>query len=215
MRPRIQQFRAWLRRNGLSPKGKLAFLTWYLLGLDLLLFTIQKVAGLFRGSFVQSLGGWIIFLRVVLIVFVAVLAGRWLSSKLLWRMRNRLLLTSAFIGVIPLVLRVGLAGRAFYLFSGQFATYIVTSKLDAELKSLQASNLVIARELAANIDEGRKADLSGNKQSIAWNYRQLWAWLDGKLLFNQSAPGVTAFSPSLPAYLPAEFARMVRDDDRR
>ena len=198
----------------MSPKGKLAFLTWYLFGLDLLLFAIQRVAGLFRSSFGQSLGGWIIFLSVIVIVFLAVLAARWLSSKLLWRMRNRLLLTSAFIGVIPLILLIGLAGLAFYLFSGQFATYIVTSKLDAELKSLQASNLVIARELAANIDEGHKSDISGNKQSTAWNDRQLWAWLDGKLLFNQSAPDLTSISPSLPAYLPAEFARMVRDDDR-
>src|SRR5258708_21908649 len=129
-------------------------------------------------------------------------------------MRNRLLLTSAFIGVIPLILLVGLAGLAFYLFAGQFATYIVTSKLDAELKSLQASNLVIARELAATLDEGRKAEVSGNKQSTAWNDRQLCVWLDGKLLFNQSAPGLISTSPSLPGYLPSQFARVVRDDGR-
>jgi sigma-B regulation protein RsbU (phosphoserine phosphatase) len=214
MRPRLRQLRVWLERNGLSPKGKLAFMTWYLFGLDLLLFAIQKVAALFRSSFGQSLTGWIIFLSLIVIVFLTVLAARWLSSRLLWRMRNRLLLTSAFIGVIPLILLVGLAGLAFYLFSGQFATYIVTSKLDAELKSLQESNLVIARELAANIDEGHKADISGNKQATVWNDRQLCAWLDGKLLFNQSAPGVTVTAPSLPAYLPSQFARTVRDDDR-
>src|SRR6266404_9051972 len=110
MRPRLRQFRAWLVKNGLFPKGKLAFLTWYLLGLDLLLFVIQKAAELFRGSFGKSLGGWIIFLSLLVIIFLGVLAARWLSSKLLWRMRNRLLVTSAFIGGIPLILLVGLAG---------------------------------------------------------------------------------------------------------
>src|SRR5258708_8441354 len=214
MRLRLRQLRAWLERNGLSPKGKLAFLTWYLVALDLLLFVIQKAGGLFRSSFGQSLGGWITFLSLIVIVFLAVLAGRWLSSKLLWRMRNRLLLTSAFIGVIPLILLVGLAGLAFYLFSGQFATYIVTAKLDAELKALQTSNRAIASELAATLDEGRKAEASGNRQATPWNDRQLCAWLDGKLLFNQSSPGLISASPSLPGYVTSEFARVVRDHDR-
>src|SRR5712692_7884038 len=173
MRPRLLQLRFWLEENGLFPKGKLAFITCYLLALDVLLFSIEKLANLFSGSYGKYLGGWIVFLSVVTTVFCGVLAARWLSARLLWRMRNRLLVTYVFIGVIPLILLVGLAGLAFYLFAGQFATYIVTSKLDAELKSLQASNLVIARELAANLDEGRKAEASGNKQSTAWNDRQL------------------------------------------
>ena len=214
MSPRLRQFRSWLIKNGLFPKGKLAFITWYLLGLDVLLFAVQKVAEAFRGSFGKSLGGWITFLSLLVIIFFGVLAARWLSSKLLWRMRNRLLVTSAFIGVIPLILLVGLAGLASYLFAGQFATYIVTSKLDAERKSLQASNLVIARELAANLDEGGKAKASLNKQSTAWNDRQLCAWLDGKLLFNESAPGLSSASPSLPGYLPPQFAQVIRDDGR-
>ena len=214
MRSRLRQLRSWLQRNGLSPKGKLAFMTWYLLALDVLLFVIQKLADLFRSSFGKTLSGWITFLSLVVIVFFGVLAARWLSAKLLWRTRNRLLVTYAVIGVIPLVLLVSLAGLAFYLFSGQFATYIVTSKLDAERKALQASNLVIARELAATLDGDRKPEISGNKQSTAWNDRQLWAWLDGKLLFNQSAPGPTSASPSLPGYLPPQFARVVRDEGR-
>ena len=101
MRPRLRQFRAWLVRNGLSPKSKLAFMTWYLLGLDLLLFLVQTVAGVFRGSFGKSLGGWIIFLSLVVIVLFGVLAARWLSSRLLWRLRNRLLLTYISSGSFP------------------------------------------------------------------------------------------------------------------
>lgn len=214
MRSRLLNLRLWLEKNGLFPKGKLAFITWYLLGLDLVLFVIQKTTELFRSSFGKYLTGWVVFLSVVAIALFCVLAAKWLSSRLLWRMRNRLLVTYVFIGVIPLILLVSLAGLALYLFSGQFATYIVTSKLDAELKSLQASNLVIARELAATLDEDRKPEISGNKQSTAWNDRQLYAWLDGKLLFNQPIRGLISTSPSLPLYLPPQFARVVRDDGR-
>jgi sigma-B regulation protein RsbU (phosphoserine phosphatase) len=186
MRPRVQQFRAWLRRNGLSPKGKLAFLTWYLLGLDLLLLAIQKVAGLFRSSFGQSLSGWIIFLSFVVIVFFAVLASRWLSSRLLWRLRNRLIVTYIFIGVIPLALLITLALGGFYLSAGQFATYIVTSRLDSELSSLEASNSVIARRLAAELETGQQADTLRYRTSNAWGQSHVCAWLDNKLLFNNS-----------------------------
>ena len=38
MRSGLLNLRLWLEARGLFPKGKLAFLTCYLLGLDLLLF---------------------------------------------------------------------------------------------------------------------------------------------------------------------------------
>ena len=87
MRSRLLNLRLWLEKNGLFPKGKLAFITWYLLGLDLVLFVIQKTAELFRSSFGKYLTGWVVFLSVVVIALFCVLAAKWLSSRLLWRMR--------------------------------------------------------------------------------------------------------------------------------
>jgi sigma-B regulation protein RsbU (phosphoserine phosphatase) len=208
MRPRLQEFRAWLGRNGLSPKGKLAFLTWYLLGLDLLLCTIQKVAGLFRSSFGQSLSGWIVFLSFIVIVFFAVLAARWLSSRLLWRLRNRLIVTYVFIGVIPLALLITLALGGFYLSAGQFATYIVTSRLDSELNSLAASNLVIARRLAAELETGQQADTLRYRSSNTWGQSHVCAWLDDKLLLNNSDAQLARLPPGYPT---EQSASVVRD----
>src|SRR6266705_6173814 len=186
MRPRQRKFRAWLIQNGLFPKGKLAFLTWYLLGLDVLLFVIQKAAELFRGSFGKSLGGWIIFLSLLVIFFSTILGARWLSSRLLWRLRNRLIVTYVFIGVIPLVLLITLAAGGFYLSASQFATFIVTSRLDSELSSLATSNLVIAHRIAAELDAGQKPNLLRYDNPNAWGRSQVCAWLDGKLLLNTS-----------------------------
>ena len=194
----------------MSPKGKLAFLTWYLLGLDLLLFAIQKVAGVFRTSFGQSLSGWIIFLSLLTIVFSVVLGARWLSSRLLWRLRNRLIVTYIFIGVIPLALLITLALGGFYLSATQFATYIVTSRLDSELNSLEASNLVIARRLAAELETGRQADTLRYRSSNAWGQSHVCAWLDDKLLLNNAD---AQLAPVPPGYPTDQSARVVRDQD--
>jgi sigma-B regulation protein RsbU (phosphoserine phosphatase) len=207
MRPRLRQFRDWLLRNGLFPKGKLAFITWYLLGLDVLLFVIQKVARIFHGSFGKSLGGWIIFLSFLVIVFFTILAARWLSARMLWRLRNRLIVTYLFIGVIPLALLITLAVYGFYLSAGQFATFIVTSRLDSELNRLEASNLVIAHRLAAELDAGQKSNVLRYDNPNAWGQSHVCAWLDGKLLVNNSGADV-----AVPAGYPSEqFAQVVRD----
>src|SRR5579864_8841680 len=107
--------RLWLEHYGLFPRGRLAFFTLYVLALDLLLLIVQQVGGLLRRSFGSSLTGWIILLTLLGLGFLAVLSVRRFSSKLLWRMRSRLVLTYAFIGVVPLVFLVVLAGLAFYL----------------------------------------------------------------------------------------------------
>jgi len=211
MHSRLLELRVWLEQKGLYPTGKLAFITGYLLALEALLFVLQKTAGAFYRPLRSSLGGWIFFLGLVAIALLLVLAGRFVSSRLLWRMRNRLLVTYVFIGVVPLLLLAGLAGLGFYLFAGQFATYIVTSRLRSQLESLQASNIVIARELANSLDRERTPQMLGDQESRAWNDRQFSAWLDGKLLFDRPVPGLKAAAPFLPSFLPARFPCVVRD----
>src|SRR5258708_39433901 len=103
MRSRLLNFRLWLEKNDLAPKGKLAFLSWYLLGLDLLLLAVEKLVGLFRPSYSAYLSGWLGFLSAVVVVLVYVFAARWSFSSLLWRLRNRVIVTYLFIDVIPLI----------------------------------------------------------------------------------------------------------------
>jgi sigma-B regulation protein RsbU (phosphoserine phosphatase) len=214
MASRLFELRLWLDKNALLPRGKLAFLTLYLAALDLLLFLIRKLAGLVRGSYGQSLGGWTTFLTFVVLALAAVLVWRRLSARLLWRVRNRLIVTYVFIGLIPLVLLVSLAGLAFYLFAGQFATYIVTSKLDADLESLSATNRIIARELATALNTGHRPETFAAEQSTAWSDRELCFWLDDRLVYQSAPPGLVSPSPRLPGYLPTQFVRVVRDERR-
>jgi sigma-B regulation protein RsbU (phosphoserine phosphatase) len=208
MRPRLRQFRAWLLRNGLYPKGKFAFITWYLLALDALLFVVRQVANIFHSSFGNSLSGWITFLSLLVIFFFTTLGARWLSSRLLWRLRNRLIVTYVFIGVIPSVLLITLALGGFYLSAGQFATFIATSRLDSELHSLETSNLVIAHRLAAELDAGQKPTWLEYANPNAWGQSHVCAWLDNKPLVNNS---VVQIAPVPSAYPAPQFAQVVRD----
>ena len=135
---------------------------------------------------------------------LAILAYRWLKAKLLWRLRNRLIVTYVFIGVIPVVLLVAMAFITIYLFAGQFANFVVTSELDSRLRSLQSVNAAIAHELAARLEHGQPAvaeSLEGLKRTDpAWASRQICAWKNGAPLAVCNA-ALPRERPRLPFHL--------------
>ena len=196
------------------PASRLARAAWYSLGLGLALFLLQQLLWLFKPTAGQSLSGWVSFLSVVAIVLFLALGFRWVKNKLLWRLRNRLIVTYVFIGLIPVVLLVAMALITIYLFAGQFANFVVTSNLDSRLHSLEAVNTAIAHELAARLQKGEPAaakSLEGLKRNDAtWAHRQTCAWQGGKPLpFCGSAQQSTAFA--LPSFLGPQFGALVND----
>ena len=203
-------FRFWLHQKGLIPTGKLALVTWYLLALDVALFALQKILQVFKSSYSETLAGWVSFLSFVVILFFIILAFRWLKKKLLWRLRNRLIVTYVFIGVIPAVLLIAMAGASIYLFSGQFANFVVSSELNAQLRSMSATNATIASELAEQPGQTAPASkaLEGLRRTDPlWAHRQVCAWMDGKIL-----PLCGATAPfSLPGSALPQFGEVVRD----
>lgn len=209
MRSRLLQLRLWLETNGVFPRSRLALITCYLLALDVFLFVVQNVAGWLHGSWGAFLGIWVDLLSVAVIVLLGVLARRWVSTHLLWRVRNRLVATHLFIGIVPLLLLIVLAGLAVYLFTYQFATYIVVSRLNSELKAVQARNEVLARAIAADLEAGRKPDIA-LQAGYAGTESGISAWLGKELLFRTSSsePATT-----VPNYLPPRFSGVVRDGD--
>jgi len=211
----LRTLRFRLQAAGLLPATRLARAACYFLGLDLLLFALQKLFGLWKVSWGQALSGWVGILSFLVIVLLTLLAIRWLKAKLLWRLRNRLIVTYVFIGVIPVVLVMAMASITIYLFAGQFANFVVTSELDSRLRSLQSANAAIAHELAAHLDRGQPAVASSleglKRQDSAWGLRQICAWKGGKPLAvcNGATPGAAPFA--LPSFLHAKFAAIVRD----
>ncbi|PYX84134.1 MAG: hypothetical protein DMG68_21350, partial [Acidobacteria bacterium] len=118
-------------------------------------------------------------------------------------------MTYVFIGVIPLILLATLALTAFYLFAGQFATFVVTSGLSSELRGVGAANTAIAHELATRFRVGGKTDWAAldalRKSDKAWADRQISVWLDGNLVLNSAPAGMTTEPPKMPGFLKPPF----------
>src|SRR5581483_5797878 len=89
---------------------------------------------------------------LVLIGFCIPLLWRFVFGRLLWKVRNRLVVTYLLMGLTPVVLFVTLAVILLYVFSGQFAIFAATSVVHDELEHIAASNsgfaMHIAHELA-------------------------------------------------------------------
>ena len=200
--------RLWMDHYGLFPRGKLSFFTLYVLALDLLLFLIERLIGVFRPSRGNSLNAWIVFLTTLLLVLGLIVAVRWAGSRL-WLMRTRLVVTYAFIGVIPLFLLVLITGLAFYLFNVQFAGYILTSRLEMELRSLSVSNTRMANQIAADINAGHAVSLSGSGPSLGTR-PDVFAWVNGELILNEGGQAAPVLSPKLPS----QFSRVIEDQGK-
>ena len=203
-----------LGSRGLLPRSFIGRVAIYLLAIDLFLFLLQRVLRLFSPTGGSGLGGWIRFLTVLGLVLLGFPAFRWLRAKVLWRLRNRLIVTYVFIGVVPVALLVMMAVVSIYLFAGQFATFVVTTDIQSQLKRLQASNSAIAHELAGRLAHGEKASsasLEGLRQEKTWGRRVVTAWYDGKEVLHIAPPG-TELLP--PAFLPGQFADLVHEGDK-
>ena len=214
MIPSYSALRSQLLQRDLWPITRLARAAWYSLALAVLLFLLEKILSALKLRGGASLGGWVTFLSFIAIVLFIVLAFRWLRAKVLWRLRNRLIVTYMFIGVIPALLLIAMAFVTIYLFAGQFANFVVTSGMDLKLHSVEAANGAIANELAAKFERGQPANpesLSGlRKTSANWRHRQVCAWLDGKPLSTCVQPnGKSAFN--FPAFISGPFRDVVQD----
>jgi len=126
----------------------------------------------------------------------------------LWRLRNRLIVTYVFIGVIPFVLLITLCLGALYLIAGQFATFVVTSRLNSAAAELKATTDALERTIASDVDAGRKL---GDFSTPSASNTQVSAWLNGALLFN-SAGQESAIH--VPNGLADGFAGLTREQSK-
>jgi sigma-B regulation protein RsbU (phosphoserine phosphatase) len=186
MREFYWKLRARMQEAGMWPQGWIARGACYSLGLAVALFVLEMLLKLVAPAASGSLEGWVKFLVFDAAVLFSILSFRWLRRRLLWRLRNRLIVTYVFIGVIPAVLLVVMALITIYLFAGQFASYVVTSEINSQLRSMQAVNAAVSNELAARIEKGEAPaaeSLAGlRKRDRSWGRRRVCAWHGTRVL---------------------------------
>src|SRR5580693_925447 len=203
-----------LHEKGLWPQSRLAWATIYVLALDILLFVVQWLMQRVSPAISDNLSWWVTLLSTSAIVLLAIAAFRWLRSQLLWRLRNRLIVTYVFIGVIPVFLLVVISLITLYLLAGQFASFVVTSDIATHLRSMEAADRTIAHHLATQVASGKKLDselLSQTRpQRPEWSRRQVCAWYRNQPKPYCSGPeGVAAFDS--PSFIKGDFRDMVSD----
>lgn len=197
---------AYVRQN------RLVRATLYLAGVAAVVWV------LYAAGAIREIPAWMNLVHFALLVLAGALALRWFRRVVLWRLRNRLLVTYVFIGAVPVLLVLTMALIAGYIFGGQFATFLVTSDLQAQLKSLEASNRTITYELAANLRRGAASSQNGlpelddlARTPERSRRMEVVAWLRGRPMALRTATSGAPLAP--PAWLKQRFSGVVREGD--
>jgi len=185
-RSALTELRLRLEREGWLPLSRLSRLGAASLVVVLLLWAAQRYspAAAQSGAFITAYNAMLLLAAVTLLA----VGYRWLTRKVMWRLRNRLIVTYMLIGVIPLVLLSGIFLLTAYLFVGQFATFIVSNDLHHELHRLGSANRVLASSLAEELKRDPLAlsrPRAGNLPEFAG--RQVLAAYRGKTYLLESS----------------------------
>ena len=134
-------------------------------------------------------------------------------------MRNRLIVTYVFIGVIPIILLVAMALLAGYLFAGQFATFVASADLQSELQHLESANSSLATQLRSMVRNGslteRLADDVARASAENFRHRTVTIW-DGEhgFIVPPDRQGAEAQPIRLSPEVKGDFSGIVLDGKR-
>ncbi|HTU51798.1 MAG TPA: SpoIIE family protein phosphatase [Acidobacteriaceae bacterium] len=215
MRSVNERVRGLLNRPFIHKK-KRGFAFWSLVT-ALVLFLLRLVPGI--GQHI-SLSPWI----ALLVGIVASLPAffRWVRWRLLWKLRNRLFVTYALIGLTPVVLFGLLAAFAAYVLFGQFANFAATSEIHSELVALAANTDALALHMQQELIQERPPTSAAKapqlppavppeaKNIMSIPGLEVGVYLDGKLqkLDLPSAHAITTVSTP-PAWVHGSFNGLI------
>jgi sigma-B regulation protein RsbU (phosphoserine phosphatase) len=168
--------------------------------------------------FGAKVGGWAIFATMIFAFCALVLGFRFGFRPLLWRLRNRLIVTYLFIGVMPILLLLVIGGLAGYLFAGQFATYVAFSDLSSELLHLQAANDALAAQLFPLENSGKLTEqIAGELTRVSderFPRRTVTVWRGDKGFVLSTGGGLLAIrAAKLPGFISGDFTGFVVDQN--
>jgi sigma-B regulation protein RsbU (phosphoserine phosphatase) len=201
-----------LRRD--PPRSKIHRLAFWLLVVYLVLALGRLLPG-GAGTAFSAFSGITFFFLVLMCI---PLLWRWVFGRLLWKVRNRLVVTYLLMGLTPVVLFVSLAVILLYIFSGQFAIFAASAEIKEELAHIASTNrafdLHVAHALALdpktrNVTLPEADDTSPDHEHVAM---QVAAFLDGKplALTPETLKSTSITSP--PSWAAQHFSGVVVDN---
>lgn len=142
-----RRFGLFLRRLSPLDRIAIAILTLYLL---------LRAAG-FAGLRVPF-PGLAAFLAFFSLIYLAIRALPWIRSRLLWSLRNRLVMAYVFIAVVPVVLLLAMAAAASYLLYLQLGAHLLRDHINEQSARIRADADAISDELQIEVAKGTALD---------------------------------------------------------
>jgi phosphoserine phosphatase RsbU/P len=116
---------------------------------------VRAIAYLWRSISAPPVFGFLAFLAAL---YLAVRLLPSIRTRLLWRLRNRLIVAYVFIALVPVVLLVGMAGAASYLLYLQLGAHLLRDHLEERIWRIASFTDAIADEVETRAGQGVHAD---------------------------------------------------------
>jgi phosphoserine phosphatase RsbU/P len=144
----------WLRRT--TPLDRIA------MGV-LALYVVERV--LLRLGVPVPLQSFVGFLTFAAVAYFVVRLIPWIRKRLLWRLRNRLIVAYVFMAVVPVLLLLLMAGVSVYLLELQIGAHLLRDDLRSHYDIIAADANAIAAALSR--EPGLKPDTPVSPSSVA------------------------------------------------
>jgi len=101
--------------------------------------------------------GFLLFLAVLAFGYIIFRGFRWARKRLLWSLRNRLVIAYLFIAVVPVLLLLTMAGLGAYLLYWQLGSYVLYTDMQERLERLSQVAATMATSFAIESASGHRA----------------------------------------------------------
>jgi sigma-B regulation protein RsbU (phosphoserine phosphatase) len=194
----------WLRRK--PPTGLPGALFWLAVWFFVtwMLRLLPGATGTFFGVLQFLIGFALVVVAIPLII-------RIIRRRMLWSLRNKLILTYLLIGLAPVILGITLVTISTYIAAGQFAVHLADTRVQAEIEQMSADNGALVARIVPLFgiqsdteSKTRTEDLSSSERAATSTirgprlHRRLEAFINGVPIVLPTAP-----HPSVPLGLPA------------
>lgn len=142
-----RRFGLLLRR--LSPLDRIAIAV-------VALYVLLRAAGII--GFPLPFAALAAFLAFLAVFYLAIRSLPWIRSRLLWSLRNRLIVAYVFIAVVPVVLLLAMAGAASYLLYLQLGAHLLRDHIDQQSARIRADADAVSDELQIEAAKGTPLD---------------------------------------------------------
>ena len=145
------------------------------------------------GKLVTFAGAWLVLLFLVAVGYLVVRFARWARKRLLWGLRNRVIVAYVFSTVVPTVLLLAMAAVSAYLLYFQLGAHLLSDDLHERIDATAHVADTLARTLTSRSNSG--------------------APITPANLFSQ--PGVAALLDGARQHLPGLEVHIVLPEDLR